>query len=288
MSNGLFHTIKAITGHDNKVSVERLYCEAMGRDLSGGMFLSELIFWCDKGKRADGFFYRSAAEWEERCYLSTYLVRKYTKFCEDLGWLETKLMKANGSPTVHYRVDAEKFSKWICEFSQNSFVNFDKSLTDTTTDTTTEEKTSFSNEKDTPPPSEKPKTPRKPKTPKAEKTEPPVKEPTEHQEMFGALCTLVGWDYKTITKDQKGQVAQALGVLEKAGYTMDSLRAFFMHWRNKDWRGRKGETPTLSQVRSEIGKIKTTTTNGINWEKHHAINVANYTPTQYDLAEITF
>lgn len=148
--------------------------------------------------------------------------------------------------------------------------------------------TSFSDEKDTPPPSEKPKTPRKPKTPKAEKTEPPIKEPTEHQEMFGALCTLVGWDYKTITKDQKGQVAQALGVLEKAGYTMDSLRAFFMHWRNKDWRGRKGETPTLSQVRSEIGKIKTTTTNGINWEKHHAINVANYTPTQYDLAEITF
>ncbi len=135
----LFNTIRALTGNENRVSAERVYCEAMGNDLTGGMFLSQLIFWCDKGKRADGFFYKTAAEWEEETYLSTYLVRKYTKQCEELGWLETKVMKADGSPTVHYRVDRVKFSKWICEFSQNyRKSNFHKSLTDLTTDLTTE------------------------------------------------------------------------------------------------------------------------------------------------------
>ena len=274
MNNGLFQTIKALTGHDNKVSVERLYCEAMGRDLSGGMFLSELIFWCDKGKRADGFFYRSAAEWEERCYLSTYLVRKYTKICEDLGWLETKLMKANGSPTVHYRVDVVKFEKWICEFSQNRFVNFHKSITDTTTDTTKD--TSFSDEKDTPQPSTteaQSPTPSKKKTnhrqsPRSKSTVSPAPDPendkptTEHQQMFEALCKLVGWDYRTITNDNRGQVAQTLGKLEKAGYTLDSLKDFYLHWYNHDWRGKKKQKPTLSQVRSEIGNVNPAIANG--------------------------
>lgn len=259
MSN-LFDTIRAFTGHDNKVSIERVYCEAMGRDLAGGMFVSELIFWCDKGKRTDGFFYRTAAEWEDRIYLSTYQVKKYTQMCVDFGWLETKLMRANGSPTVHYKVDSEKFSKWICEFSQIGFVNFHKSITDTTTDTTTE--TSFPTGKDAPQP-EQPKTPRKTRTKKADDTAATSeKTTTEHQEMYGALCTLVGWDYKTITKEQQGQVAQTLGKLKGAGYTIESLRDFYRHWKNHDWRGRKGQTPTLSQIRSEIGNVKPEIANG--------------------------
>lgn len=135
----LFDAIQALTGNKNRVSAERIYCQAMGNDLTGGMFLSQLIFWCDKGKRADGFFYKTAVEWEQETFLSTYLVRKYTKQCEEYGWLETKVMKANGSPTVHYRLDREKFSKWICEFLQiYRKSNFSQSLTDSTTDLTTE------------------------------------------------------------------------------------------------------------------------------------------------------
>lgn len=82
------------------------------------------------------------------------------------------------------------------------------------------------------------------------------KVPTEHQEMFGALCKLVGWDYAVITKEQAGQVAQTLGVLKKGNYTIEDLRKFYLYWRDKDWRGQKGQYPTLSLVRSEIGKIR--------------------------------
>ena len=104
-----------------------------------------------------------------------------------------------------------------------------------------------------PPPPPPPKAKRKPK-----KSTEPVDEPvpSEHKEMFGALCTLVGWDWQVLTGEQSGQVAQALGKLRKADYTIEDLRKFYSHWRNNDWRGKQGSYPTLSQVRAEIGKIK--------------------------------
>ena len=101
----LFDTIRSLTGHGSRLSVERIYCEAMGKDLAGGMFLSQLIFWSDKGKRADGYVYRTALEWENDTYLSTYLVRKYTKQCEDFGW-----PLSTGQPTPGATVDAARWA----------------------------------------------------------------------------------------------------------------------------------------------------------------------------------
>ena len=139
-----FDAIRALTGHDRRVSIERVYIDAMDGDLAGGMFLSEIVFWCDKGGRSDGWFYRTAQEWQERAYLTRYQVNKYTKVCEGWGWLESSVMKANNAPTVHYRVDRAKFEIWILKFLkiqiekfQNESANFSKSLTGTTTDTTT-------------------------------------------------------------------------------------------------------------------------------------------------------
>ena len=82
------------------------------------------------------------------------------------------------------------------------------------------------------------------------------KAPTPQQEYFGAVCACVGWDYRTITKEQTGQVAQTVGVLQDAKYTIDDLREFWRWWRKNDWRGQKGQYPTLQQLRSEIGKIR--------------------------------
>ncbi len=79
---------------------------------------------------------------------------------------------------------------------------------------------------------------------------------TPQQEFFGAVCTCVGWDHKTITGKQKGQVAQTVGVLQDAGYTIDDMRKFWKWWHEEDWRGQKNQLPTLEQIRSEIGKIR--------------------------------
>jgi len=87
----------------------------------------------------------------------------------------------------------------------------------------------------------------------------PAPEPkalTPQQEYFGAVCACVGWDCRTITKEQAGQVAQTAGVLQDAKYTIEDLREFWRWWRKNDWRGQKGQYPTLQQLRSEIGKIR--------------------------------
>jgi len=82
------------------------------------------------------------------------------------------------------------------------------------------------------------------------------KEPTEQQKWFNAVCVLVGLDYKVITKEQTGQVAQTVGKLRKADYSLDDLRAFWHYWKHDDWRGKQGQWPTLKQLLAEIGKVK--------------------------------
>jgi phage replication O-like protein O len=79
---------------------------------------------------------------------------------------------------------------------------------------------------------------------------------TPQQQFFDAVCKCVGWDYKVITVDQKGQIAQVVGILQEGGYTIQDLRDFYTYWFNHDYRGLKKQFPTLNQLRAEIGKLK--------------------------------
>lgn len=80
---------------------------------------------------------------------------------------------------------------------------------------------------------------------------------TPQQEMFGAVCEAIGWDYNTLGKEDKGQVAQAVGILKKANYTVDDIRRFMVEVWFNDWRWKdKSQFPTLKQLRQEIGKLR--------------------------------
>jgi hypothetical protein len=95
------------------------------------------------------------------------------------------------------------------------------------------------------------------------------------QEMFGAVCEAIGTDPNTLTKEDKGQIAQAVGILTKANYTVDDIRRFITeHWY-RDWRWEKnGKPPTLKILRNEIGIVRSvmanmappvrSTNNGVN------------------------
>ncbi len=80
---------------------------------------------------------------------------------------------------------------------------------------------------------------------------------TEQQRKFQLLCNIVGWDYKILSKEQTGQVAQTLGILCKAGYTEEHLAKFHDQVWSKDWRWQQHHSyPSLAQVRAEMGKLK--------------------------------
>lgn len=238
----VFTLIARLSGNKNKIVVERTLCQYMG-SLEGGVFLSQLLYWCDKG--SGEWIYKSHREWHEETFLSEYQVRQCTKRCVELGFLETKLKKANGSPTVHYKLDGEKFLDSILknlrmdsEKFKNGNLNSEESdsekfknpITEITTETTTEITTVSS---------------------------PPPAKAQPQQEMFGAICEAIGWDSKTLSKNDSGQVAQTMGILNKAGYTIDDIRRFMVEVWFKDWRWVKHEQhPTLTQLRQEIGKIR--------------------------------
>lgn len=82
---------------------------------------------------------------------------------------------------------------------------------------------------------------------------------SEQQMFFGKVCEIVGWDYGTIDKSSKGQVAQTVGVLKRNGYTLEELNRFGREVWAKDWRWKKSKSrPTLTQLRQEIGKLRAT------------------------------
>lgn len=131
--------IKQMSGQANMITVPRIYIEFTG-DLSTAVVLNQIVYWSDKTKRTDGFFYKTYKEWTEEICLTERQVRYAVKKLKEIGFLETELKKANGAPTVHYRLDYDKLLESIltkCQDgnSQNVGNDSDKSaesLTKTT------------------------------------------------------------------------------------------------------------------------------------------------------------
>ncbi|UTH14064.1 conserved phage C-terminal domain-containing protein [Macrococcus equipercicus] len=85
-------------------------------DLEGGAYLSQLVYWSDKGQREDGYFYKSYKDWKDEMGLSQYKVNKLARILQQRDLLKTKTIKAEGSPTVHYKLDKTNLTKAIIEF----------------------------------------------------------------------------------------------------------------------------------------------------------------------------
>lgn len=109
--------ITSLAGTSNKIVADKTLCRFMG-SLAGGVFLSQLLYWSDKGTQ-EGVFYKSYVEWEEEIMLSDYYVKKFADQCVELGFLKTSLSQAKGAPTVHYQFDFEIFVNRISEFLEN-------------------------------------------------------------------------------------------------------------------------------------------------------------------------
>ncbi|PFJ07797.1 replication protein [Bacillus cereus] len=149
----VFDIIATFSGQANKIVINTSFVDFVD-DLEIGLFLSQLIYWSDRTTRADGYFYKTDKEWHEETRISKYAVRKSRKKLEDMGLLNTFVKKANGSPTVHYKLNKKRFSEMFISFlrnqkneilkPQNPSFETETSLTDITTDITTENVSSSS------------------------------------------------------------------------------------------------------------------------------------------------
>ena len=117
--------IKSFSGMDRIITIPKIYIELTG-DLNTAAFLNQVVFWSDKTSRKDGYFYKTYADWESELCLSKYQIGNCVKRLKALEIITTKVMKANGTPTVHYKLDYEVLQQWIVKK-----LNFQKSINQT-------------------------------------------------------------------------------------------------------------------------------------------------------------
>jgi len=109
----IFQVIKSLTGQANILTIPRVFIDFTGT-VEAAMVLSQIIYWSDRASH--GWFYKSYPEWKEELALSEYHVHKAVKGLQGKGILRTRVMRANGSPTLHYLLDVEAFTKAITAF----------------------------------------------------------------------------------------------------------------------------------------------------------------------------
>lgn len=100
--------IKKMSGQDNMITVPRIFIEFLEGDLNTALILNQLVFYSDKTKRTDGFFYKNYDEWEAETGLTRRKIKGSIDKLIKKELVTTKLKKANGAPTLHYALDYDK------------------------------------------------------------------------------------------------------------------------------------------------------------------------------------
>lgn len=75
----------------------------LGGDIEAAIFYQQVYYWSNKGSREDGFIYKTKEEIEQETTLTRRQQDRIRRKLVQKGWLETKIMKANGTPTLHYK-----------------------------------------------------------------------------------------------------------------------------------------------------------------------------------------
>jgi len=114
--------IQTFAGNTNVVAIPRALLAFFKGDYPVAVVASQLIYWQGKQAREDGYIFKSYLEWQEETALSQYQVSRAVK---KLGkFVKTKLLKAGGSPTLHYYFDMFEFKKAFIKFLNNPLLSF--------------------------------------------------------------------------------------------------------------------------------------------------------------------
>lgn len=138
--------LKELSGQANILTIPRFYLSLLDGDINAALLLNQIVYWSDRSNRTDGFFYKTYDEWERETSLTQYQVARAVKKLKKIGILETKIKRANGAPTVHYKLNFELLTNSIIKkldnpLSRNLIMDYQEtsqSLTETRTETTTE------------------------------------------------------------------------------------------------------------------------------------------------------
>ena len=140
---------------DRPIAFQRSFVTLTG-SITAALMLSQAVYWSSRASNPAGWFYKSADEWEQETGMTRHEQEGARKRLRQFPWWQEDLRKANGVPTVHYRIDAVGFAQTVqMDFAksakpisrkvENGFAEIReidmpksaKSLTETTQKTTT-------------------------------------------------------------------------------------------------------------------------------------------------------
>lgn len=137
--------IKVKLNLENPVVIYPQLARALG-GIKEALLFQQLYYWSDKGSREDGFIYKTKEEIEKETALSIKEQDRARANLIKLEVIETMLKKANGVPTLHYKVHPDKVNE-ILDLTKGENGILPKgrmesdqkveSITETTTETTT-------------------------------------------------------------------------------------------------------------------------------------------------------
>ena len=97
-------------------SVPELLNRMLGNRNATTMCL-RLLYWFPRATRVGGWVYKSWRDWQAECNLSQGQVKRvHGKGCLETIGIIRKTMKANGTPTSHYRLDLNRFVLCIAQY----------------------------------------------------------------------------------------------------------------------------------------------------------------------------
>jgi hypothetical protein len=115
-TDGLSQLVRQLHRADIR-SVITLMSKVIGDRNAATMFL-RLLYWLPKSRKAGGWVYKSWRDWEAECHLSPAQVKRVHRvgYLERVG-IESQTMKANGTPTTHYRLHPEQLVVVLAEYA---------------------------------------------------------------------------------------------------------------------------------------------------------------------------
>jgi hypothetical protein len=140
---------------DRPIAFHRCLAELAG-SVNAGLMLSQALYWAKRTKAADGWFWKTAEEWQEETYLTRTEQATARKQLKRLSCWQEEL---RGVPAkLFYRVDLDELDRLlfenkdagnvqsslhesmnpVCRIPENKTTGILQTITETTTETTTE------------------------------------------------------------------------------------------------------------------------------------------------------
>lgn len=118
----LFKVIAEMNGEGQNFVIPRLYVRLAGGHVEA-LVLKQLVFWSNKTKRTDGFFYKKSEELEQETDLTRRQIDRIVAKLVKENLVETELKRANGAPTRHFKINQDNIISRLHQMVQSNAPN---------------------------------------------------------------------------------------------------------------------------------------------------------------------